>query len=653
MTGEQLRKGIALAKAGKELEARSILGQIVRGDPRSVLGWLWLAGVVETKEQRCYCLEKVLQLDPQNEVVRQALTKIKSETEVPPSVPRVAPLERREARITKQQVAAGSQYFVGHQLASENTDAWRGVIASVFNPLGYEPYYADVGADKVIEGQSLLLKICQRIFSTSFGIFDLSSGDPNGYLELGIALGLNRPIIATAKEEASLPRVLGERYVIRYADHSDLAAKLPRLCDQDFPPTTQPVADYCYFCGRVCESMSTPPDENSYLVLHHSKLLWRGLMRSLGPHLAGYHLYPAYLTDRASGPMLCDMRRKVLASQFALCHLGALSNESSFLSLGMAVGSRAPCILLSKKGPVSVPSDLQGFDRIEYTTLADLEGRLTDTLGTFLGRIMSGSVGKNDKTAFLSLPFWVEFDNWIDRVTHDARAPDTIYGRMRVVQYRGQKRLAEHIVTERGLLFGRGSDCTVVVENQSVSSRHFRILKGRTGKYFVEDLHSKNGTFLNGTRLSPGKRVELRPNDTIRIPGARFLMWDDRPLPKEETAQTRRGAGLLSPILKVEIPDVPPPTYLSTWDHSLVLTAFHPDDRNRFAFEVQAYYPMGRILAELVDLLGLPKKSYRFMIGDRFIDDDETPLSIGMQEGDVLRIVLEESSRTTLRGFEW
>jgi len=626
MSEDQLHRGIALTRAGKNLEARSILGQVVKDDPRSVQGWLWLAGVVETKEQQQYCLKKVLQLDPQNEVVRRVLTQTGSEAVNEVFQPQ---------KITESQVAASPSY-------SETVESFRKVVTAVFSPLGHEPYYTGKNVGKGSEGQPLLLDICQQIFSTSFGIFDLSPGNPNAYLELGIALGLNRPIIATVEEKTSLPPVLKGHDVITYADPSDLEAKLSRLCDRGFPPTRQPAPDTCYFCGRVCESMSTPPDENSYLVLHHSRLLWRNLMQSLAPYLAEYHLYPVYLTDQISGPMLCDLRRKVLASQFVLCHLGVLSNESSFLSLGMAIGSRVPWILLSRKNHDSVPSDLQGLDRIEYATLADLEGPLTDTLGVFLGRITSGPAVKNDKTTLLSLPLWVQFGDWIDRVTQPERAPEGIQGRIRVVRYKGHRHLSEHIVPKRGLLFGRDPDCDVLVENQSVSSRHFRILKGRTGRAFVEDLHSKNSTFLNGTRLSPGKRVEIKPNDTIRIPGARFLIWDDRPLPQEKTAQTFGDTGLLPPILRIEIPDVSPPAYLSTWDHSLVLTVLLPNGHHHSMFEVQAYYPMGRILSELVDLLDLPKRKYHFRIENKLIGDDETPLSIGIQRGDFLIMAPEK-----------
>jgi pSer/pThr/pTyr-binding forkhead associated (FHA) protein len=617
-TEELLRTGIALAKAGKSVHARKILGQVVKDDPRSVMGWLWLAGVVKTKDQQRYCLERVLELNPQNQVVRRILTQLET---------------------AKPKVAAGSQYFVTHQPISRNGDNLRKAIVSAFDPLGYAPYYVDTDIDSSLRGQSLLLKICQKIFLTSFGIFELSPENLDGYLKMGIALGLNRPIVAIAQKKTPLPPVLQGHNIVKYTDYADLQVQLAKLCDQGFPPATRPAPDHCYFCDQVCESMSVPPDENSYLVLNRSKLLWRNLMRSLTPHLAQYDLSPAYLSDRAIGPMLCDVRRKIFSSQFALCHLGALSDESSFLALGMAIGGRAPWILLSKQGQESIPSALEGSDIIEYATLADLETSLTDTLGAFLGGIMSGAVVKSDHTTMLSLPFWVQLEDWISRVKHAAQTSETIESGIQVVQYEGQKLLSKHTVPKKGLLFGRSSDCTVSVENQSVSAQHFRILKGRTGRYFVEDLHSKNGTFLNGTRMSPGERIELHLNDTIRIPGARFLVWDDRPVPSEKPAQIYGDTSLLPPILKVEIPDVPPPEYLNTWDHSVVLTVLPPNSRSHSMFEVQAYYPMGKILSKLADLLNLPKNKYRFRIEDELISDSETPLSVGVKRNDVLVMV--------------
>jgi len=611
MTKDKLCRGIALAQAGKNVKAKKILGQVVKDDPQSASGWFWLAGVVATREQQRYCLEKAMRLDPQNKATRQALAQVKLET--------------------GPQTAAGDQH------------SFAGIVANVLSPPGHEFYYAGKSADKDIDGQSPLLDICQEIFSTSFSIFDLSLGNANTYLEMGITLGLNRPIVITARQGTSLPWVLREHNIITYADHSDLEAQLARLCGQDFPPAAQPAPDYCYFCGRACASLATPPDENSYLVLNRSKLLWRNLMQSLTPHLASYHLYPSYLTDKGSGPTLCEVRRKVLASQFVLCHLGALSDESSYLSLGMAIGSRVPWVLLSKKDEIAAPSILRGVDKIEYAALTELQVPLTDTLGTFLGRIRASSTVKTGGTARLSLPFWMQLDDWINRAAHPEKPREgDIQGTIQAARYKGHKHLSKHTIPARGLLFGRSAVCDVVVEHLSVSSRHFRILKGRTEKYFVEDLHSKNGTFLNGVRLPPGQRVAITVGDTIRIPGAQFLIWDDRPLPDARDAHDVGTTGTLTPILRIEIPEIPPPTYLNTWDHPLVLTVLLPDGHHHSMFEVQTYYPMGVILSELASLLDLPDREYCLKIKDKLVNDDETPLSIGIKRGDVLMLVQKE-----------
>ena len=57
-----------------------------------------------------------------------------------------------------------------------------------------------------------------------------------------------------------------------------------------------------------------------------------------------------------------------------------------------------------------------------------------------------------------------------------------------------------------------------------VSRRHARIMH-RNGQYFVEDLGSTNGTFINrGRRLLPGDRQPLRDGDEI-IVGKTFLRF--------------------------------------------------------------------------------------------------------------------------------
>lgn len=72
-TTELLQQGIALAKAGRREEARSILLQVVEQDERNESAWLWLSGVVDSDDDKAVALENVLTLNPNNEWARRGL----------------------------------------------------------------------------------------------------------------------------------------------------------------------------------------------------------------------------------------------------------------------------------------------------------------------------------------------------------------------------------------------------------------------------------------------------------------------------------------------------------------------------------------------------------------------------------------------------
>jgi phosphoserine phosphatase RsbU/P len=63
-------------------------------------------------------------------------------------------------------------------------------------------------------------------------------------------------------------------------------------------------------------------------------------------------------------------------------------------------------------------------------------------------------------------------------------------------------------------VFGRHPGCDIVLESGSVSRQHARITNFE-GNYYIEDLHSRNGTFVNG-RLLTGRQL-LKENDEIGI----------------------------------------------------------------------------------------------------------------------------------------
>ncbi len=67
---------------------------------------------------------------------------------------------------------------------------------------------------------------------------------------------------------------------------------------------------------------------------------------------------------------------------------------------------------------------------------------------------------------------------------------------------------------EKPLVMGRNPDCGIVIPLNSVSREHARIIR-LEGRYFIEDLKSRNGTFVNNQAIN--ERTALKHNDRIRI----------------------------------------------------------------------------------------------------------------------------------------
>jgi tetratricopeptide (TPR) repeat protein len=78
-------EGIAAIRAGDQMRARQLLSQAVQLDPQNERGWLWLSGALPDAAQRRYCLERVLAINPQNEVAKRGLASLTSAA--PPAAP--------------------------------------------------------------------------------------------------------------------------------------------------------------------------------------------------------------------------------------------------------------------------------------------------------------------------------------------------------------------------------------------------------------------------------------------------------------------------------------------------------------------------------------------------------------------------------------
>ncbi len=66
------------------------------------------------------------------------------------------------------------------------------------------------------------------------------------------------------------------------------------------------------------------------------------------------------------------------------------------------------------------------------------------------------------------------------------------------------------------ITIGRDKDNSIEIEDALASRHHAEVQKIRSA-YFVRDLESTNGTFVNGMRVPEGKYVRLQAGDVVRI----------------------------------------------------------------------------------------------------------------------------------------
>jgi hypothetical protein len=90
-----------------------------------------------------------------------------------------------------------------------------------------------------------------------------------------------------------------------------------------------------------------------------------------------------------------------------------------------------------------------------------------------------------------------------------------------IVERGGRRRLQVRPPVE----IGRSKDAGVAVNDPEVSRRHAH-LSSYDGVVYVEDLRSRNGTFLNGRRVT--EAIEVRKGDEIDVGTTRLVVTSVR-----------------------------------------------------------------------------------------------------------------------------
>jgi pSer/pThr/pTyr-binding forkhead associated (FHA) protein len=71
------------------------------------------------------------------------------------------------------------------------------------------------------------------------------------------------------------------------------------------------------------------------------------------------------------------------------------------------------------------------------------------------------------------------------------------------------------------IIIGRGAECDLVIKDAKASRKHCRLVRKEDG-FLLEDLGSKNGTFVDGRKISAP--AGLKPNQTFKIGDTVFYL---------------------------------------------------------------------------------------------------------------------------------
>lgn len=75
---------------------------------------------------------------------------------------------------------------------------------------------------------------------------------------------------------------------------------------------------------------------------------------------------------------------------------------------------------------------------------------------------------------------------------------------------------------------GRSPDCDIPVNDESISREHLKIVK-EGNRYFIEDLKSANGTYVDGKEIKPGVALEVKEGLPISVGTSVICLGTDYP----------------------------------------------------------------------------------------------------------------------------
>ena len=159
----------------------------------------------------------------------------------------------------------------------------------------------------------------------------------------------------------------------------------------------------------------------------------------------------------------------------------------------------------------------------------------------------------------------------------------------------GDGTATRHMLQEGSYLIGRGASCHLQLQYPDVSERHALLLL-RDNSARLEDLHSANGTYVNG--LPTDGIVTLQPDSVVQI-GESML----------RVAPCDDADAAPSPAVQAESAPPPPPPSSRPDPSALKAAAIHRQVKEQIQQELIERLDLKRLTVSGVDRAGLEKKA--------------------------------------------
>jgi 3',5'-cyclic-nucleotide phosphodiesterase len=178
--------------------------------------------------------------------------------------------------------------------------------------------------------------------------------------------------------------------------------------------------------------------------------------------------------------------------------------------------------------------------------------------------------------------------------------------------------LHDEVVIGRDPQDSLASDKFLCVPEHTVSRRHARIMR-RGDTYYIEDLHSFNGTYVLGNRLAPGAWQPLQDGDEFSVPSAQ-MVFHSLIVPAQENM----------PAVITKMVDAT--QYAQTMQPSQSVTQ---GDMQRLVRKLHAMAQVGIALGAVTDRATLTEKIMNFIF-DLFPAAERAFILLKKSEGDTL-----------------